>query len=138
MILVVKVVVNVHPDERIGIFFFLNYDNRFKIFVLIVVHVIEVIPMIQVMIVIKNDLVVVQVVNVVDQNRNHQVKRRVVVRNVVHQDQNQKIMIMVMIEHQIIQKKAHHPHQDVNVIIVVVEIMMLIMIIKAEMKVNDE
>jgi hypothetical protein len=94
---------------------------------------IEVILMIQVVNVIKNDLVVVQVVNVDDQNRNHQVTKRAVVPNVVHHDQNQKIMIMVMIKHQIIQKKVHHHHQDV-----IVKIMMVIMIIKVEMKVIDE
>jgi len=98
---------------------------------------IEVILMIQVMIVIKNDLVVVQVVNVVDRNQNHQMKKRVVARNVVHHDQNQKIMIMLMIKHQIIQKKVHHHHQD-HIIKVVVEIKMSIMMLKVKMKVIDE
>jgi hypothetical protein len=99
--------------------------------------VIEVILMIQVMIVIKNDLVVVQVVNVVDRNQNHQMKKRVVAQNVVHHDQNQKIMIMLMIKHQIIQKKVHHHHQD-HIIKVVVEIKMSIMMLKVKMKVIDE
>jgi hypothetical protein len=88
----------------------------------------EVIQMIQVVNVIKRNLVVVQAVNDVDQNRNHQVIKRVVVQNVVHHVQNQKIMIMVMIKHQIIQKQVHHHQQDV----------MVIMIIKVEMKVIDE
>jgi hypothetical protein len=94
--------------------------------------------MIQVVNVRKNDLVVVQVVNDVDQNRNHQVKKRVAVQNVVHHDQNPKIMRMVMIKHPFIQKNVHHHHQNVNVIIVVVETLMVIMIIKVEMKMIDE
>ena len=101
---------------------------------------IEVIRMIQVVNKIKNDLVVVQPVNVVDrnQNRNHPAKKRVIVQNVVHHDRNQKAMKMVMIEHQIIQKKVQHHRQDVNVVIAMIEITMVKMTIKVAMKVNDE
>ena len=93
---------------------------------------IEAIQMIQVVNVIRRNLAAVQVVNDVDQSRNHQVTKRVVVQNVVHHVQNQKIMIMVIIKHPIIQKKVHHHQQNVIVI------MMVKMITKVEMKVIDE
>ena len=95
---------------------------------------IEVIPMDQAMRVIRNDLVVALVANVVDPNRNHLMIRRQADQNVVRHVLNRRIMKMEMTEHLISQRTVPYHHRNESDKIVVTVTMMA----KQTMKTIDE